>query len=105
MLWSVVERLFLGDATGNTSVSVVAASCDELRRPSPLLQPKHTHSLSLSSLDIFTTSPVQHINMAGKMDIDAVNGEKKEESVGPAPELTPERSALPSSASYSNRRC
>jgi len=37
--------------------------------------------------------------MADKMDIDAVNGGKKEENVEPAPELTAERSALPSAAS------
>lgn len=34
-------------------------------------------------------------NMADKMDVDAVNGEEKEESVGPAPDLPPERSMLP----------
>ena len=30
--------------------------------------------------------------MADKMDVDAVNGEKEEETVGPAPDLPPERS-------------
>jgi hypothetical protein len=33
--------------------------------------------------------------MADKMDIDAVNGEKQTESVGPASTLPPERSTLP----------
>jgi 26S proteasome regulatory subunit N3 len=32
--------------------------------------------------------------MADKMDIDAVNGEREEETVGPAPELPPERSTI-----------
>ena len=30
--------------------------------------------------------------MADKMDVDAVNGEREEETVGPAPDLPPERS-------------
>lgn len=34
--------------------------------------------------------------MADKMDVDAVNGEKEQEKVGPAPELPPERSTSPS---------
>lgn len=34
--------------------------------------------------------------MADKMDIDAVNGEKEAEKVGPAPELPADRSTLPS---------
>ena len=33
--------------------------------------------------------------MADKMDVDAVNGEKEEEKVGPAPELPPEKSTSP----------
>jgi len=39
--------------------------------------------------------------MADKMDIDAVNGEKEEEKVGPAPNLPAERStsALPQTPS------
>jgi 26S proteasome regulatory subunit N3 len=32
--------------------------------------------------------------MADKMDIDAVNGEKQAESAGPAPTLSPEKSAF-----------
>ena len=36
--------------------------------------------------------------MAEQMDIDAVNAEKQEESVGPAPQLPPERSTALSKA-------
>lgn len=36
--------------------------------------------------------PTNPHQMANKMDIDAVNGEREEETVGPAPDLPPERS-------------
>ena len=42
--------------------------------------------------------------MADKMDIDAVNGEKEEEKVGPAPPLPAERSTLLSSPLFKHRR-
>lgn len=44
---------------------------------------------------IYSPSPHYTANMADKMDIDAVNGEKEQETVGPAPDLPPERSTSP----------
>jgi hypothetical protein len=45
-----------------------------------------------SPLLITLTSAQQTASMADKMDVDATNGEKEEEKVGPAPNLPADRS-------------
>lgn len=42
----------------------------------------------LITLELLSTPSI----MADKMDVDAVNGEREQETVGPAKELPPERS-------------
>ena len=53
-----------------------------ITKDSPISQPTNTR---INPLHPFR-------RMADKMDIDAVNGEKEEERIGPAPDLPPEKS-------------
>ena len=75
-----------------------------------LKMPSQTSDLRRTSVESCKTSDINSIcnkhrlhpqhhkfffdpaEMADKMDVDAVNGEKEEETVGPAPDLPPERS-------------
>lgn len=65
------------------------------------------NSVDNNDVDVFgcfeSSCSAQQYAMADKMDIDAVNGEKEEEKVGPAPNLPPERSTALWSISF--QRC
>lgn len=68
----------------------LSGRCCELHPATPQArdQPTHHHPPSHQRRPPTTSS----FEMADKMDIDAVNGEKREAGVGPAPDLPPERS-------------